>query len=343
MKAPTFAAALLFALTLGASLHADPLPGTLPLEATGDLSAKMVEGIDQWLERETAHAAEERARTWQAAAKDGAQWEAFAKARREELRQILGIVDAREPGALESYAVGGLHPPTSLGSVTFQNVRWPVFPGVHGEGVLFLPAGAPRGVIIIVPDADELPERAERAKDFVTTGWAVLSITLVDRRDEWSGIKAMDRFTNQPHREWIYRQSFELGRTIIGYEAQKVFAAIDALRTKDSPLAGAAEHLAITGRGEGGLIALVSAALDSRIQAATIAGYFGPHERLSSEPIYRNVFGLLRNFGNAELAALVAPRPLFIDQARTPILPGPPSLTDKRKGAAPGAIAAFSR
>ena len=39
-----------------------------------------------------------------------------------------------------------------------------------------------------------------------------------------------DRFgvkTNVPHREWIYRQSFELGRHIIGYEVQKVLQLVD--------------------------------------------------------------------------------------------------------------------
>src|SRR5581483_2429762 len=141
---------------------------------------------------------------------------------------------------------------------------------------------------------------------------------LVDRRDNWSGIVAMQRFTNQPHREWIYRQAFEMGRTVIGYEAQKVFAAVDALQAKDSPFAAPAQQMSIVGYGEGGLIALVSAALDERIKAAAVSGYFGPHDSVYAEPIYRNVFGLLRNCGNAELAALMAPRRLFIDSA-----PGP--------------------
>ena len=33
--------------------------------------------------------------------------------------------------------------------------------------------------------------------------------------------------TDQPHREWIYRQAYQMGRHIIGYEVQKVLAAVD--------------------------------------------------------------------------------------------------------------------
>ncbi len=99
----SIAIGLLAALAINPATLADPLPGTQPLEATGDLSAKMVEGIDRWLARETSRAAEERARTWQAAAKDHTQWETFANTRREELRQRLGMVDTREPGSFERF------------------------------------------------------------------------------------------------------------------------------------------------------------------------------------------------------------------------------------------------
>jgi dienelactone hydrolase len=335
--------AALATLASATTLHADPLPGTQPLEATGDLSAKMVAGIDKWLERETSNAREERARTWQAAAKDPSQWETFTKARRGELLRILGIVDQREPGLIEEVSVAGQPQSESRTIWSAHHVRWPVLPGVHGEGVLFRPAGSPRGVIIIVPDADEIPERAPHAMEYAAQGWLVLAPVLVDRRDNWSNLNAYQRFTNEPHREWIYRQTFELGRTLIGYEAQKVFAAIDALRAEGSPFAKPAEHIAVLGHGEGGLIALVSAALDPRIQAVTISGYFGPHDRLYSEPIYRNVFSLLRNFGNAELAALIAPRPLFVDPNGTPEIGGPPLPTkNQQKSAAPGDITPFT-
>ena len=49
--------------------------------------------------------------------------------------------------------------------------------------------------------------------------------TLVNRRDTYSGIPRFAK-TNQPHREWIYRQAYEMGRHVIGYEIQKVLGAV---------------------------------------------------------------------------------------------------------------------
>src|SRR5690606_238672 len=41
-------------------------------------------------------------------------------------------------------------------------------------------------------------------------------------------------------------------------------------------------------------------------------------EALWKEPADRNVFGLLREFGDAEIASLVAPRPLVIEHGTEP-------------------------
>src|SRR5207253_2548355 len=56
------------------------------------------------------------------------------------------------------------------------------------------------------------------------------------------------------------------------------------------------------------------------------------------EPIYRNVFGLLRDFGDAELAALISPRRLIIETTSGLEIAGPPPAADGRRGAAPGVI-----
>src|SRR5205823_4198523 len=50
------------------------------------------------------------------------------------------------------------------------------------------------------------------------------------------------------------------------------------------------------------------------------------------EPIDRNVFGLLEQFGDAELAAMIAPRALTIEAARGP------TFTVGGDGAAPGEV-----
>src|SRR5207248_579805 len=57
------------------------------------------------------------------------------------------------------------------------------------------------------------------------------------------------------------------------------------------------------------------------------------------EPIYRNVFGLLEEFGDAEIASLIAPRPLIVEHSAVPKIDGPPKPHDGRSGAAPGKLA----
>jgi hypothetical protein len=96
----------------------------------------------------------------------------------------------------------------------------------------------------------------------------------------------------------------------------------------------------VAGYGEGGLIALYSAALDTRIERALVSGYFQPREQLWREPIYRDVWSLVRDFGDAEIASLIAPRTLVVEACPMPVVKGPPVETRERRGAAPnGAIA----
>ncbi|MBM3775902.1 MAG: hypothetical protein FJW37_12185, partial [Acidobacteria bacterium] len=176
-----------------------------------------------------------------------------------------------------------------------------------------------------VDAAAQLPRR------LAESGCQVLVPFLIDRQDTWSGIPSI-RMTNQPHREYIYRMAFEVGRHIIGYEVQKVLAAVDWFSREN---ARRKLPVAVAGYGEGGLIALHAAALDPRIDTALVSGYFEPREELWKEPVYRDVWSFVREFGDAELASLVAPRTLIVEASRTPGIEGPPAETQERRGATP--------
>ena len=132
-------------------------------------------------------------------------------------------------------------------------------------------------------------------------------------------------------REYLYRSAFELGRHIQGYEIQKALALVDWFRreAKDGK-----RLISVHGFGEGGLLALQAGAIDLRIDEVELHGCFG--NRLSGwqQPIDRNVFGLLEQFGNAELAAMIAPRRLAVFDD-----PGP---TVELSGAGGGAPAKLS-
>ena len=91
------------------------------------------------------------------------------------------------------------------------------------------------------------------------------------------------------------------------------------------------------GYGDGGMLALYAGAVDTRIDAVGVSGYFGPREGIWEEPIDRNVFGLLEQFGDAELATLIAPRSLVIEATAGP------EDTFESRGAAPSAESALTQ
>jgi dienelactone hydrolase len=341
---PAFVA--VFLLGLVGPLAAEPLPDTRPLTAEGDLAAQMVAGIDKYLMRELAASPEKRKALWKP---EYSSREAYAKSvapNREHLRHILGVVDRRvQPVEMELVATTDQ---PALVAETDQYkvyaVRWPVLEGVDAEGLLLEPKGKPVACVVAIPDADGTPEmlvglapgvpnEAQFARRLAENGCRVLVPTLIDRKDTWSGNPKLGRMTNQPHREFIYRMAYQVGRHIIGYEVQKALAAVDWF-------AGDRNHppIGVVGYGEGGLLALYSGALDPRIHATVVSGYSGPRETLWEEPIYRNGFGLLREFGPAELVQLFGWRGLTVEHAEWPAVTGPPPPRQGRGGAAPGRL-----
>ena len=264
---------------------------------------------------------------------------------REHLQKIAGVVDARLPVTMERFSdddSAGMIAETARYKV-FQ-VRWPVLEGVHGEGLLLEPKSKPRGWVIALPDADQTPEQltglapgiaaeSQFARRLVENGFVVLAPVLINRATEGSGNHEI-AMTNQPHREWIYRQAYMMGRHVIGYEVQKVLAAVEWMKGHAN---GAKVGLA--GYGEGGLIAFYAAALDPGADAAFVSGYFKSRQETWKEPIYRNVWGLLREFGDAEIASLIAPRGLVVEYSAEPKMAEPaPPCKGVLNCAAPGTL-----
>jgi hypothetical protein len=286
----------------------EPLSGTRLLEETGDFAERMVAGIGAVLDREIAaadRAAAERLSRWpstanlEAHARDGA-------ARRARLARILGVVDDRVPAAGLDFvgtpaAVSAAAAPAATSAArslvaetathAVYTVRWPVLAGVEGEGLLLEPKGGAVANVVALPDADRTPEQAvglapgvpdtaQFARRLAEMGCRVVVPVLVDRGDTWSGNPRI-RMTNQPHREFVYRMAFQMGRHVIGYEVQKVLALVDGFagegwdgrRTEDEGRKGPSQAVDPSsvlrpsslpvggfGYGEGGLLALLAGA-----------------------------------------------------------------------------------
>lgn len=319
---------LLVAVPATNAADSDVLPGTKPLKLEGDIAAAMVEGIDRFLLRELAAAPANREKFWK---RDFSSTENYLKAiepQRKRLAHILGVRDPRQP-----FDAPELMATTSRSALIAKSqdfevfaVRWPTVRDVRAEGLLLVPTGAIVADVVAIPSAEQTPEQliglaegipveSQYPRYLAQSGCRVLIPAIISRRMQRRSYRGGDRGPNLTDREFVYRPAFELGRHILGYEIQQLLAAVDWFTKeagKDDPKIG------MIGYGDGGQLALYAGALDTRIDATCVSGYFGPREGLWQEPLDRNVQGLVEQFGDAEIASLILPRALHIDNS-----PGP--------------------
>jgi dienelactone hydrolase len=349
----------LLGLIAAACLAQEPLANTRALTGEGDLSMRLMEGAHRFAERKIDESVQTRQRHWN---RDRSSPEAYEKSvapNRERFRRIIGlggdglwpVAAVRGPQAQRSRPAavfefyGDEENPALVAETEayrIDQVRWPVLEGVFGEGLLLRPRTEPKACVIALPDADQTPEQAvglapgipvesQFARRLAENGFEVLVPVLIDRSKRWSGSDEYG-YTDQTHREWIYRQAYQMGRHIIGYEVEKISAAIDAFAAETRAAittanAGKAESpkplkIGVAGYAEGGLLAFYAAAADPRIDAALVSAYFSSRQRVWAEPIYHNVWGLLEEFGDAEIATLIAPRGLVVEYAQGPQITG---------------------
>jgi dienelactone hydrolase len=306
---------------------AGPLPQTAALEwPEEDLSGRMMDGAHRFVEKQIADTQARSARFWNYDASSITAWNTSIKNNRDRLREIIGASDARLPPRLERF--GDDENPALVAETSryrVYQVRWPVLDGVSAEGLLVQPAsGTPTAHIVAVPDVGQTPEQIlglspglapERqfARRLADSGCELLIPVLV-RRELIQTADAQLGESQQTWREWLYRQAFHMGRHVIGYEVQKVLAAVDGFRARR----GETAKVGVVGYADGGLIAFYAAAIDPRIDAALVSGYFDRRGRVWEEPIDRNVWSLLERFGDAEIASLVLPRHLVVEHAEVP-------------------------
>lgn len=351
---------------LGQTPTDDQLPGTAPLALEEPLDVVMVRGINRFAERELAAARDRRAARWNRDYSSPEAYDRSLEPNRQRLATMLGIVDeVEEPRTfMETPDLGRGDELDDV--ISGIRVQWSVIEGVFAEGRYLAPARieangvarplATRAHVVVIPDAsltvEQLcglqagPPGCQVARRLAENGCSVLVPAILNRSDECSGHPDI-RYTNIPHRELVYRCGFELGRHPIGYEVQLIRqglavhrSLVGALEDWDDSVEGDRLPVGIAGVGDGAMLALYAAALDPEFHSVYLSGYFDERESLWRQPIDRNVFGLLTEFGDADLASLIAPRTLVIDNAPPPTWDGPsPPRQGRLPFAAPGRIA----
>ncbi|WP_439581588.1 dienelactone hydrolase family protein [Dyadobacter bucti] len=311
------------------------LPGSDPLAFDKDLSYTLLNEAHGFADKKMAESAQKRGQYWKRDFTSRSAYETSVEPNRKRLRKAIGIDErGSERG---NYNLGLPDPRPQVGMERFAydrdsilvaetskyrvyQVRWPVLSRISGEGLLLEPKNKATGSVIAIPDADQTPEQlaglaagiapqSQFARHLAENGLRVLVPVLIDRSPVFPG-----ETKEQTKREWLYRQSYHMGKHLIGFEVQKVLAAVDWFKQTY----GSKEKIGVAGYLEGGLIAFYAAAVDPRIDVTLVSGYFQSRENVWNEPIYRNVWGLLNEFGDAEMATLIAPRALIVEYSATP-------------------------
>ncbi len=354
------------------------LPGTQLLTMEGDIASTLVEGVDRFLLRKIKESVKNRENHWKRDFSSTKAYEASIEPNRIRLKKILGLVDDRVEFAHPKFDLSITEKsPVYMSTEAFDayQIRWPVVGDVMAEGLLLVPnlltfrgtdlpaepeftaaykERAPydtyysAGQVIALPDADQTPEQlaglapgispeSQFARRLAESGCRVIIPDLVSRKMIRRQSKYGGWGSELSHREFLYRSAFEMGRHIIGYEIQTVLSLVDWIEKHQGP---ERRGVGVMGYGEGGMIALYAGAVDTRIDSVGVSGYFGPREEVWKQPISRNVFGLLEQFGDAELATLIAPRALIIEAAPGPEveLPGKGGAPAELSGPDPGVV-----
>lgn len=331
MRPSLFLACLLAAALAPRCIADPPIRTTSIASLPDDPAADMVAGIDRFLLRKIDECESRRDEYWKSTD--------AVDANREFLVQRLGIEPRRHPAddglLFESPCLG------RISDFEITRVRWPVLshPAPQTAAAATLCAEGlhignrlERPLAVILPDASERPEqlllddkqssRRRFIAQLVET-MDVLIMSTTSREIHAHGGARLSR------REYLHRAAFELGRTLTGYEVQMVQAAID--RWDDQ------QPVIVCGFGEGGMVAMMAGASDTRIDVTMVGDYFGARDTIWQQPLSRQVFGLLERFSDAHLAALIAPRTFitFSDQAYKVELSG--------QGAAPARWSSPSR
>lgn len=336
------------------SINVRPV-GAQPLQLKGDVASEMISGIDKFLLRETLRARTNRSQYWNINTTSEHAYLTSVQGNRNRLKEVLGIRAARVdfnsltvsnsfdlPKSASSTSIGGRVASTQ--SVDIYAVSWPVtadpapqlqaLTSIQGEGLLLVPRGNIIADVVAVGDADQTPEQicglepgvsktSQFAIHLAQAGCRVIVPSLTSRNLEARNGRAV-----LTDREYIHRSAFVLGRTIAGYEIQRILAAVDWLEKTggDRPIGG-------IGYGEGGHLLALASGIDARFVATAISGSFGQRESMWSEPLDRNLFGFVREFGTYELGLLITPRHLLVENATTP------HVEISSGGSAPGKIA----
>jgi len=222
-----------------------------------------------------------------------------------------------------------------FGSYTREKVIFQTRKNLSAVGYLLLPKGrsypAPAlvclpghgpgvsGIVGIAEDGSQMPPGQGDPKPFAVQAveqgyvtFALEQLAFGERRDEAARSQGPRAYSCRP----AAGAALLMGQTMIGWRVWDVMRTIDYLGTRPEVDTSRIGTLGFSG---GGTTSLFAAALDERIQAGVVSGYFNTFRDsiLSlSHCMCNYVPGILEHIEMYDLAGLVAPRLLFIESGK---------------------------
>jgi len=228
---------------------------------------------------------------------------------RENLRKMLGLVDLSNKSLdaksviLESDGVG------------VEDVTITLDEELRARALLFIPQGKVVGAVIALSDSAESREtftgvaEGKASATWLTSLLEERLVVCVPVTVERGSDFAFGERYRIDRRQFLHRLGFIVGRTLVGLEVQQTLALRNYLASR---FLLQKRQVAILGEVQGGMTALHAAAADGGFGGVVVVNYFQHREDCWEEPVDRMLYGQLNEFGDAEIAALIAPQPLQI-------------------------------
>jgi dienelactone hydrolase len=303
---------------------------------------------EQYLLREARDTYAARERNWPWDLSNVAAYERSLAGPRRRWRALLGGWPRQRPPLAPRVELLATEEATG-GRYRLERVWFTALPGVEVDALLLTPpappvngartaraavlvqhglSGTPEEVVGVIPGAEANAYRRIGIR-LAERGFIVFAPHMVGGfgRPEFGQtyVAALAGKAQGRARTQLNRIAIEYGRTLMGLEMLMLARAVDFLAARPDVDAG---RIGMFGLSQGGQSALWFPALDTRIAATVVSGYFNqrfgkqliPSERytayLGTEEEDKFLMGRLQFGGDAELASLVCPRPLFVEHGK---------------------------
>ncbi len=196
-------------------------------------------------------------------------------------------------------------------------------PGILVPALLYAPAGGPaRKAAVLYVDSRGKSAGAAELEQIARAGLVALSIDM--RGAGETRTSSPDAGSDFPRYFGDYHSAMKallIGRPLVGQRALDITRGLDWLATRPEV---DPQRIYGFGRESGAVALLHAAAVDPRLRRLALEGMLASYESVVKGHLHRNVFesvvpGALRSYDLPQLAAALAPRPVSVVNAASPL------------------------